>query len=335
MRWMSLWIVLFVGVGFAAAAEPQAKHVIAISVDGLRPDAITKLGPAKTPAFHAMMKAGSFTLNARTDADYTDTLPTHTSMLTGRGVKGDAGHNYTHNGTPKKNLHQNKGSYIAGIFDVAHDHGLKAALMASKARFMLYPMSWGAKGGDAPDKTGKDNGTNKIDVSEVRNKDEPTIQNVINVLKHRPNFMFVHFRGTDSRGHISGWMGERYLKEVQQQDGYIGTILKAVWANSALAKSTVVIVTADHGGTNRGHSASTVREHYTIPFLVWGAGVAAGKDLYTLNPTRADPGQKQIPYGAAKQPIRNGDIANLAARLLGLPAVPGSFIGAKLDLRTK
>jgi predicted AlkP superfamily pyrophosphatase or phosphodiesterase len=335
MRWMILSMVLLVGAAVAEAAEPQAKYVIAISVDGLRPDAITKLGPKKAPAFHFLMKNGAYTFNARTDADYTVTLPNHTAMLTGRGVNGKAGHNYTENGMPKKSLHKNKGSYIHSIFDVAHDAGLKTALVAAKAKFIVYTMSWGKGGDGAPDKTGKDNGTQKIDVADVQNSDPPTIQSALKTIRYRPNFMFIHFRGTDSTGHKRGWMSEEYLKEVQNRDADVGKILKAIRSDATLAKNTVVILTADHGGSGRGHSSSSKVEHYIIPFFAWGVGVAPGKNLYALNPTRTDPGQKQIPYSAAKQPIRNGDIANLAARLLGLPAVPGSFIGPKLDLKTK
>ena len=190
-------------------------------------------------------------------------------------------------------------------------------------------------GGGAPDKTGKDNGTQKIDLSDVQNSDPPTIASALKVIAARPNFMFVHFRGTDSTGHARGWMSEAYLKEVQNRDADVGKLLKFIMSDSVLSKNSVVILTADHGGTGRGHGTSSVREHYTIPFFVWGAGVAEGKDLYALNPTRTDPGEKQVPYSAAKQPIRNGDIANLATRVLGLPAVPGSFIGPKQDLKTK
>ena len=144
MRILMTLMVLLLCVALVDAAEPQAKHVIAISVDGLRPDAITKLGPDKAPAFHALMKRGSFTFNARTDADYTVTLPNHTAMLTGRGVKGAAGHNYTHNGMPKKDLHQNKGIYLHSVFDLAHDAGLKTALVAAKAKFIVFSMGrWG------------------------------------------------------------------------------------------------------------------------------------------------------------------------------------------------
>jgi hypothetical protein len=96
----------------------------------------------------------------------------------------------------------------------------------------------------------------------------------------------------------------------------------------------VIIVSTDHGGTGTDHADAANTLNYRIPFFVWGAGVAQGADLYTLNlMTRQDPGTGRPDYNAILPPIRNGDGGNFAMGLLGLPAIPGSTIDAGEDLR--
>jgi len=148
--------VLPTGV-FAADAD----HVIIVSADGLRADAIENLDVNDIPNLKELA-SGSATLKARTDYNYTNTLPNHASMVTSRRVLGVDGHNWTDNGEPCVTLHTNKGSYIAGVFDVAHDKGLYTAMYAGKTKFSLFDTSYDATNG-AVDTTGDDNGQNKID----------------------------------------------------------------------------------------------------------------------------------------------------------------------------
>ncbi len=69
-----------------------------------------------------------------------------------------------------------------------------------------------------------------------------------------------------------------------------------------------------------------------MPFVAWGVGVEAGADLYALNDDYRDPGDRRTRYGAKRPPVRNGDAANLATRLLGLGRVPGSEFGFDVRL---
>ena len=84
-----------------------------------------------------------------------------------------------------------------------------------------------------------------------------------------------------------------------------------------------MILTADHGGRGAAHYGASKLQNFRIPFMAWGPGVAAGRNLYGLSPSFRSPGGSRTSY-RGKQPIRNGDLANLATDALDLPRVPGS-----------
>ena len=90
-------------------------------------------------------------------------------------------------------------------------------------------------------------------------------------------------------------------------------------------------LTADHGGDGVSHSDQTKIANFQIPFFAWGPGVPAGRDLYAMNDTRRNPGTARTTY-EGPQPIRNGDLGNLATDVLGLPEIPGSQFDADQDL---
>ncbi len=330
----------------ALAARPggvgdadSIRYVVHVSVDGLRPDAVTRQPPTALPAFARLRVESAFTQNARTDPDRRYTLPNHTDQLTGRGVEGPGGHHWTDNTDPApgQTLHSNRGGYVASVFDVAHDAGLRTAAYASKSKFSLFDTSYDAAHG-APDETGDDDGADKIDVFVYDPDTDALTRRVVADLRADPAaYTFVHLRDPDATGHAYSWSvraGSRYMQAVQRADDRIGRILAAVEADPRLRGRTAVIVTADHGGSGRNHHAERAL-HYTVPFYVWGPGVPSA-DLYALNAdTRADPGAANVGFDVPMQPVRNGDAADLALDLLGLGPVPGSTIGAGHPLRVR
>lgn len=331
-------LVLFALVHAVVACAGTVEHVIHISVDGLRSDVITFLGPANLPNFYRLRTEGAFTDNARNDYDYTVTLPNHTCQLTGRGVLGANGHKWTGNSDPPvgATLAATNGSYVAGAFDVAHDHGLLTGEYASKTKFSLFDTSWNAING-ALDATGDDNGRDKIDVY-ANMGDTAALVNTLaaNMATQPLHYIFLHLADPDTTGHSQGWFvtnGSAYCNIIQTMDSRLGVIFDLVATNAQLAGRTAILLTADHGGYLKDHSNNSLPENYTIPFYVWGPGVMAGAPLYALNPsTRLDPGAGRPTYSAPVQPIRNGEAANVCLKLLGLPPVPGSTIGQAQDL---
>lgn len=324
----------------AQVIAQQADYVIHISVDGLRPDAITTLGPVDAPNFYRMRTQGAFTDNARADYAITVTLPDHASQLTGRVVFGTKGHGWGGDEDPKpgQTLASNKSSYVAGVFDVVHDNGLRTGEYAGKTKFSLFATTWNATNG-APDAIGTDQGKNKIDRFVINTNDSAVlVATLATDMMARPmQYVFLHLTDPDTTGHSNGWGGltpaAPYLNTIKDMDCRLGSIFAMIDHNTQLVGRTAIILTADHGGFGKDHADAAQLEDYAIPFYVWGPGVLPGADLYALNAgNRLDLGKGRTNYSAVVQPIRNGEAANVALKLLGLGPVPGSTINFGQDL---
>jgi predicted AlkP superfamily pyrophosphatase or phosphodiesterase len=305
------------------AADNPVDRVIAISIDGLNPRAIQQLGQSRTPTFHRLMREGAYTLNARTVREQTRTLPNHTAMLTGRRVDGEhGGHGYTENVDNGTTVHRAAGHYVASVFDVVHDNGRSTALFAAKTKFNVFKRTWNAHGG--PDQVGPNDGRAKIDRFTIDlNNGRLVAKLTADLSRSRREFTFVHLSLPDRAGHAHNFMGREYLDAVEQTDRLLGRILETVAARPALRGHTLVLLTADHGGEGATHYAAGRLTSYRIPFMAWGPGVPAGRDLYSLNPSFRNPGASRTDY-RGKQPIRNADLTNVVTAALDLPRVPGS-----------
>ena len=306
-----------------AVPGPEASpvtQVVVISLDGLAPRALTRLGPTGTPVLHQMMSEGAYTLNARTAYELTVTLPNHTSMITGRRIAvADGGHGVIWNDDRKRPSTVQKAAFgpVESVFSTVHAAGLGTALFSSKTKFALWQRSWPSS-------------LDHVKIREERDK-AIAISAAADVLAFDRAFTFVHLGKTDKAGHHKGWMSEEYLDAVRDSDARVGEILAAIDA-AGESGETLVVVTSDHGGVKRSHSDAARLVNYRIPFLVVGPGVPAGADLYSLNPAYLDPGARRPTYDDPMQPIRNGSVANLVTDVLGLPAVPGSQIDSAQNL---
>ncbi len=319
-----LGTLALVGSGPAATSvarpdpHPRAveTRVLAISIDALNPAALRTLGPGRAPSLHRLLDEGASTLNARSQFESTETLPNHVSMVTGRRVSAArGGHGVTWNDHRRGTTVQSAAGHdVASVFTVAHAAG-STALFAAKKKFSIFGRSWDAD----------------IDRVLIREADDKALMKAArsDLVNGGRDFTFVHFGSADAAGHSRGFMSPAYLGAVEQVDALVGVLIRAIESHPALA-GTVVILTADHGGKGRSHVDPTKYVSYRIPFAVWGPGVSHG-DLYAMNPSYADPGKRRAPY-TGKQPIRNGELANLALNLLGLGPVPGSRYDAAQDL---
>lgn len=312
----------------------SVERVIHISIDGLRSDYVTD---QMTPTLTEMQRRGTSTLNARNDPALSNTLPNHTAQLTGRPVAGVTGHGVDFNEDSGGTVHDEAGTYVSSVLDVAHDHGLVTAMYAGKEKFDLHERSWNGTFG-APDQVGANNGRNKIDIFD---RDDPAdaADKLISDLDRtelgrEDAYIFFHIRLPDTAGHAYTWGSPEYDDSVRQSDAIVRQIRDHIKSNPAWADSTAFVVTADHGGPlgETSHFDITDDQNYRIPFIVEVEGAKPASDLYVLNPdTRTGP-RSGNPSLDGEQPIRGHEAGNLSLQLLGLPPIPGSTFNALHDL---
>lgn len=307
-------------IGRVGHAPPVDGRVLAISVDGLNTQAIRKLGEQGAPTFHRLLSEGAGTLNARTEYEQNVTLPNHTSMMTSRRINAaHGGHGVTwDDDRPAMTVQKAAGHGVSSVFARVRYVDQDTALFTTKEKFALYQRSWPT---GIQRFTVRENQARLVKLArqDVRSADRA--------------FTFLHVSLPDRFGHKYGGMSAEYLDAVKRTDRQLGTVLDTISADPTLSEEYTVILTADHGFAP-GSTSHTPRvlANYRIPFLVWGRDVAAGADLYDLNPDYGDPGKSRPSYAAAKQPVRNGDLGNLALDLLGLSAIPGSGLNADFSL---
>jgi predicted AlkP superfamily pyrophosphatase or phosphodiesterase len=246
MRFFTL-LVYFMAVGLATAGP--ARHVVLVSIDGLRPDAMQQ---TDTPALQALMRRGSYSLEAQTTLP-SITLTSHTSMMTGVVP---ARHKVLWNDwDEKRGLIETQ-----TIFDVAKAAGMKTAMFAGKPKFRHF---------DKPGRLDRfaEPGYEALGVAEAA---------ADYFVQEKPELMMVHLADPDGAGHGVGWMTTPYFEAIQRADQAVADLVKAI-DKAGLTATTALIVTADHGGHAKTHGTD-MPEDMTIPWIAAGAGVrAAGK----------------------------------------------------------
>ena len=234
-------------------ATAVTRHVVVVSVDGLRPDAIETFG---APTLRRLESEGSYTLTAST-IHPSKTLPSHTSMLTGQPPER---HGVLWNNVATADVDAIE---MPNVFSVARANGYRTAAFFSKAKFQPLQLA----------------GT--LDYTQApgglfgRWSSRRTVDDVASYLREaRPNLLFVHLTDPDAAGHRSGWMSPAYGRAVLAADTAVADLL--VLAERTFGRGGFsLIVTADHGGHEYNHGSDDPRD-VTIPWIAWGEGVKPG-----------------------------------------------------------
>ena len=331
----------------SAVESPRFQHVILISVDGLRPEAILPPLVQHHPAFQQLAQ-GAWTAQARCDPDISITLPNHIDMITSRLVAGENGHGWVGNSDPPSRtmggtLHLKSGHYIPSVFDVAHDEGLQTALVVGKWKFVLFEQSYGEDAGGLDD-VAPNYGKDKIDCFVCSPNSMDQVQQLAAFIqsagdRQKKTFTFLHLALPDFVGHASGWDlsdGSAYRQALLDIDTALGFVLSKINNSPTLKDRVAIVLTADHGGGVPfiSHLDPEAPVNFTIPFLVWSGVNQTQVDLYAINAkTRHCPSATERFTANQLPPIRNSDAGNTCLMLLGLPAIPSSTVNAGQDLQ--
>jgi predicted AlkP superfamily pyrophosphatase or phosphodiesterase len=277
-------------------AEPITEHLLVISIDGLRPDAIEQFGPTE---ILRLMHAGRYSLSAETVLP-SNTVPGHTSMVTGVEPRV---HGVTWNDRASVlsalALLSDRRRKVPTMFQFARAFGYSTAAIVGKSQLRQL---------DAP---GSLDHLRAPFLPIAHFKREWSVARVAAEVEAyliaggaRPNLLFVHLAEPDVTGHDHGWMSDRYGRAVLEADRALQRILSA--ADVAFGdEGYTVILTSDHGGLGDGHGGADPRE-ITIPWIAAGRGVE--------------------PAGELEVPVRVEDTAATVLWLLGVP-VPTLWTG--------
>jgi predicted AlkP superfamily pyrophosphatase or phosphodiesterase len=252
------------GLAGPAPAADRARHVVIVTIDGLRPDAIDDIA---TPALARMAREGGASRAALAPPPY-QTLPSHKSMVHGQSP---ARHGILKNST----LAQEPANRT--LFNAVHDAGGRTALYIGKRKLVALAPRASADvfaGPGAGDSRWEDGASARL-----------AARFAADFARERYALAFVHLREPDGAGHDAGWMTPQYRAAVAEADRALGVVLQAI-RDSGLP--TTVFLTADHGGEGTDHWTHGAVDA-AVPWICHGPGVKPGTALGPSSVTDVGP----------------------------------------------
>lgn len=239
------------------------KKAILISIDGMRPDGFLASG---NPFVKEMMARGAYTLKGRTVYPSV-TLPCHMSMF--------------HSVPPERhgilsNTYTPLVRPLNGLCEQIKEAGGKCGMFYGwePLRDITRPESLKYAG--------------FLNAMLEEDTDTQIADFAIDCLRRKkPDFVFLYMVQTDEwGGHGHGWMSPEYLHFISAALDNVKRVL------DEFGEEYSIVVTADHGGHDRGHG-SDMPEDMTIPLFFFGKDFTPGKELENVSildiaPTVAD-----------------------------------------------
>lgn len=256
-----------IACGWAAslvAAQPQARHVVMVSIDGMRPQVYGESSQVKLPTLRRLMQRGAWS-HGVTGVMPTVTYPSHTTMITGV--------------TP--GVH---GIYDNRIADPDGTSGMAWYWYAGDIKVTTLPAAVRAAGGTAaavswPVTVGMDLDYNVPEMIQVRHRENLELVEALTMPahlldayvkaagkplswpindddreglaewileQHQPTLLLLHLADSDSMSHQHGPDSAEAVAAIEHADLLLGRLLDKV-SSMDLDASTDVVVVSDHG----------------------------------------------------------------------------------------
>lgn len=243
--------------------QPKAKHVVMVGVDGW---AAHDLESAQDiPNIRALMANGSYTLHKRAVLPSASAINWASIFM---GVPTEV-HGYTKWNSKVPDIpasHVNNHNIFPTIYSIIREQQPEAETGCTfdwdGVKYVIDTLAishWEY----IPD--------SYVDI----NKNCTIAENYIK--QYKPFFYTAYFGTLDESGHDHGWYTPEYYATLSEVDMAVGRIIQAL-KDVGIYDDTIIIVTSDHGGINKGHGGMTLEELET-PFIISGKGVKKGYEF--------------------------------------------------------
>lgn len=244
------------------SGRQKAKHVVLIGLDGWGAYSVPK---ADIPTIKQLMADGSYTLEKRSALPSSSAI-NWASMFMGAGPEL---HGYTQWGSktpelPSREL--NEHGIFPTIFQLLRDAKPDAEIGClyewAGIKYLVDTLAL-SHHAQAPDYNKHPEALCGMAETYIKEK--------------KPTLLAVCFDNPDHVGHKAGHDTPEYYAKLKELDGYVARIVQAV-KDAGMLKQTIFILTADHGGIDKGHGGKTMQEMQT-PFIISGKNVRKGLEF--------------------------------------------------------
>lgn len=285
---IAAFLVAIFSIQSYAAKKPD--HVIVVGFDGWGAYSVPK---ADMPNLYGLMERGAWTLKKRSVLPSSSAI-NWASMFMGVGTEG---HGYTEWGskTPEiPSIYLSENGIFPTVFTIARqqrpDSEIGVLYEWDGIKHLIDSVAVSYHAQVLPSADGSSTPITDAFVNYIKDK--------------KPTLALVSYDSPDAVGHRIGHDTPEYYAMLKDLDVHLGRIITAL-KDAGIYDRSVIIVTSDHGGVEKGHGGKTLLEMET-PFVVAGRGVK--------------------PVGEFKSAMMQYDVAATIAALLDLKQ-PQPWVG--------